>query len=70
MRRLLSELMDFEEVKRGRLYEEMHDGRGLLLGQTGLLFSSGMGEPRRPRRRRQRGTGRARDAVATGTTLA
>lgn len=70
VRRLVSELMDFEEVnryliekitaigvrydfgqehellgrrlrdvglKRGRLYELMHDGRGLLLDQTGRL---------------------------------
>ncbi len=74
VRRLLSELMDFEEVnrhliekitaigvrydfgaghdllgrrlrdialKRGRLYELMHDGRGLLLDQTGLLSVAG-----------------------------
>jgi rifampicin monooxygenase len=74
VRRLLSELMDFEEVnryliekitaigvrydfgeghellgrrlrdvglKRGRLYELMHDGRGLLLDQTGRLSAAG-----------------------------
>jgi 2-polyprenyl-6-methoxyphenol hydroxylase-like FAD-dependent oxidoreductase len=74
VRRLLSELMDFEDVnryliekitaigirydfgeghellgrrmrdvelKRGRLYELMHDGRGLLLDQTGRLSVSG-----------------------------
>jgi 2-polyprenyl-6-methoxyphenol hydroxylase-like FAD-dependent oxidoreductase len=74
VRRLLSELMDFEEVnryliekitaigvrydfgeghellgrrlrdvglKRGRLYKLMHDGRGLLLDQTGLLSVAG-----------------------------
>ncbi|MDT2010191.1 rifampin monooxygenase [Rhodococcus opacus] len=74
VRRLLSELMDFEEVnryltekstaigvrydlgeghellgrrlrniglKRGRLYELMHGGRGLLLDQTGLLSVDG-----------------------------
>ncbi|GAB3484340.1 rifampin monooxygenase [Amycolatopsis cihanbeyliensis] len=73
-RRLLAELMDFDEVnrylvekvmaigirydvgeghdllgrrmrdvglKRGRLYELMHDGRGLLLDQTGLLSVAG-----------------------------
>jgi 2-polyprenyl-6-methoxyphenol hydroxylase-like FAD-dependent oxidoreductase len=74
VRRLLSELMDFEEVnryliekitaigvrydfgeghellgrrlrdvglKRGRLYERMHGGRGLLLDQTGRLSVAG-----------------------------
>ena len=74
MRRLLTELMDFEEVnrhliekitaiavrydfgdthprvgrrlrdialRRGRLYELMHDGRGLLLDQTGGLSVGG-----------------------------
>ncbi|MCW2649283.1 MAG: rifampicin monooxygenase [Mycobacterium sp.] len=74
VRRLVSELMDFEEVnryliekitaigvrydfgeghellgrrmrdlglKRGRLYELMHDGRGLLLDQTGQLSVAG-----------------------------
>ncbi|MET9490919.1 rifampin monooxygenase [Nocardia sp. NPDC006630] len=74
LRRLLSELMDFDEVnryltekstaigvrydfgeghellgrrlrditlKRGRLYDLMHDGRGLLLDQTGLLSVQG-----------------------------
>ncbi|MGH3309746.1 MAG: rifampin monooxygenase [Streptomyces sp.] len=74
VRRLLSELMDFEDVnryliekitamrvrydfgeghellgrrmrdvalKRGRLYELMHDGRGLLLDQTGRLSVKG-----------------------------
>jgi rifampicin monooxygenase len=74
VRRLVSELMDFEEVnryliekitaigvrydfgrghellgrrlrdvglKRGRLYELMHDGRGLLLDQTGTLSVAG-----------------------------
>lgn len=74
VRRLLSELMDFEDVnryliekiiaigvrydfgeghdllgrrlrdvrlKRGRLYELMHGGRGLLLDQTGLLSVAG-----------------------------
>ncbi|MGW3771994.1 rifampin monooxygenase [Actinomadura verrucosospora] len=74
VRRLLSELMDFDEVnrhltekiiatgirydlggehplvgrrlrdvvlKRGRLYELMHDGRGLLLDQTGRLSVAG-----------------------------
>ncbi len=74
VRRLLSELMDFEEVnryliekitaigvrydfgeghellgrrmrdvglKRGRLYERMHGGRGLLLDQTGRLSADG-----------------------------
>ncbi|MFI5781288.1 rifampin monooxygenase [Nocardia sp. NPDC051570] len=74
LRRLVSELMDFEEVnryliekitaisvrydfgaghellgrrlrdigcKRGRLYELMHDGRGLLLDQTGRLSVAG-----------------------------
>ncbi len=74
VRRLVSELMDFEEVnryliekitaigvrydfgeghellgrrlpdvglKRGRLYELMHDGRGLLLDQTGRLSIAG-----------------------------
>jgi 2-polyprenyl-6-methoxyphenol hydroxylase-like FAD-dependent oxidoreductase len=74
VRRLVSELMDFEEVnryliekitaigvrydfgeghellgrrmrdvglKRGRLYELMHDGRGLLLDQTGRLSVAG-----------------------------
>ncbi|UOT07401.1 rifampin monooxygenase [Rhodococcus opacus] len=74
VRRLLAELMDFEEVnryltekvtaigvrydfgeghellgrrlrdiglKRGRLYELMHDGRGLLLDQTGRLSVAG-----------------------------
>ena len=74
MRRLVSELMDFEEVnryliekitaigvrydfgeghellgrrmrdvelKRGRLYELMHGGRGLLLDQTGRLSVAG-----------------------------
>ena len=74
VRRLLSELMDFEEVnryliekitaigirydfgeghdllgrrlrdvtlKQGRLYELMHDGRGLLLDQTGRLSVAG-----------------------------
>ncbi|WP_327139252.1 rifampin monooxygenase [Nocardia sp. NBC_01327] len=74
VRRLLSELMDFDEVnryltekstaigvrynfgegpellgrrlrditlKRGRLYDLMHDGRGLLLDQTGLLSVAG-----------------------------
>ena len=74
MRRLLSELMDFEDVnrhliekitaigvrydvggghellgrhlrdvglKRGRLYEQMHAGRGLLLDQTGALSVAG-----------------------------
>ncbi len=74
VRRLLSELMDFEEVnryliekitaigvrydfgdghellgyrmrdvglKRGRLYEQMHGGRGLLLDQTGRLSVAG-----------------------------
>jgi 2-polyprenyl-6-methoxyphenol hydroxylase-like FAD-dependent oxidoreductase len=74
VRRLLSELMDFEEVnrhlvekitaigvryevgeghallgrrlrdvglKRGRLYERMHSGRGLLLDQTGALSIAG-----------------------------
>ncbi|ONM50435.1 rifampin monooxygenase [Nocardia donostiensis] len=74
VRRLVSELMDFEEVnryliekitaigirydfgeghellgrrlrdvglKRGRLYELMHGGRGLLLDQTGLLSVAG-----------------------------
>jgi rifampicin monooxygenase len=74
VRRLLSELMDFEDVrrfliekitaigirydfgdghellgrrlrdvalKRGRLYELMHDGRGLLLDQTGRLSVAG-----------------------------
>ncbi len=74
VRRLISELMDFEEVnryliekiiavgirydvgagdpllgrrlrnielKQGRLYERMHDGRGLLLDRTGLLSVSG-----------------------------
>jgi rifampicin monooxygenase len=73
-RRLMSELMDFEEVtryliekitaigvrydfgeghellgrrlrdvglKQGRLYERMHDGRGLLLDQTGRLSAAG-----------------------------
>ncbi|MFV2143789.1 rifampin monooxygenase [Isoptericola sp. G70] len=74
VRRLLTELMDFEEVSRhliekitalgvrydlgdgparlgtrqrdvrlegGRLYEHMHDGRGLLLDQTGVLTADG-----------------------------
>ena len=74
VRRLLGELMDFEDVnryliekiiaigvrydfgeghellgrrmrdvglKRGRLYERMHDGRGLLLDQTGRLSVAG-----------------------------
>jgi 2-polyprenyl-6-methoxyphenol hydroxylase-like FAD-dependent oxidoreductase len=74
VRRLVSELMDFEEVnrlligkisaigirydfgeghellgrrlrdvtlKRGRLYELMHEGRGLLLDQTGRLSAAG-----------------------------
>ncbi|MDR7304189.1 rifampin monooxygenase [Haloactinomyces albus] len=74
VRRLVSELMDFEEVnryliekitaigvrydfgeghellgqrmrdiglKRGSLYEQMHDGRGLLLDQTGRLSVAG-----------------------------
>ncbi|WP_067998323.1 rifampin monooxygenase [Nocardia pseudobrasiliensis] len=74
VRRLISELMDFEEVnryliekiiavgirydfgagdpllgrrlrnidlKQGRLYERMHEGRGLLLDRTGLLSVSG-----------------------------
>jgi rifampicin monooxygenase len=74
VRRLVSELMDFEEVnrcltekitaigvryevgeghdllgkrmrdiglKRGRLYALMHDGRGLLLDQTGRLSVAG-----------------------------
>jgi hypothetical protein len=74
VRRLMSELMDFEEVtrylvekvtaigirydfgegpdllgrrlrdiglKRGRLYEQMHAGRGLLLDQTGRLSVAG-----------------------------
>ena len=74
VRRLLAELMDFEEVnryltekiigldirydfgddrdlvgrrqrdiglKRGRLYERMHGGRGLLLDQTGRLSTAG-----------------------------
>src|SRR5690606_19181110 len=74
VRRLLTELMDFEEVSRhliekitalgvrydlgdgparlgtrqrdvrlegGRLYEHMHDGRGLLLDQTGELTADG-----------------------------
>ncbi|MGW0593950.1 rifampin monooxygenase [Streptosporangium sp. NPDC002607] len=77
VRRLLSELMDFEEVnryliekiiaigvrydfggghellgrrmrdvelKRGRLYELMHGGRGLLLDQTGRLSVAGWAE--------------------------
>ena len=93
VRRLLTELMDFEEVnryliekitaigirydfgeghdllgrrlrdielKQGRLYGLMHGGRGLLLDQTGRLSVGGLGGPGRPRRRRQRGTGRAR----------
>ncbi|WP_328609879.1 rifampin monooxygenase [Amycolatopsis sp. NBC_00345] len=74
LRRLVSELMDFDEVnrfligkitaigirydfgeghellgrrlrdvplKRGRLYEQMHEGRGLLLDQTGRLSVAG-----------------------------
>ncbi|PQP16763.1 rifampin monooxygenase [Rhodococcus opacus] len=77
VRRLVSELMDFENVnryltekiiaigvryefgeghellgrrlrdvglKRGRLYELMHDGRGLLLDQTGRLSVTGWGD--------------------------
>jgi 2-polyprenyl-6-methoxyphenol hydroxylase-like FAD-dependent oxidoreductase len=77
VRRLVSELMDFEEVNRyliekitaigirydfgeghdllgrrmrdigltrGRLYELMHGGRGLLLDQTGLLSVAGWGD--------------------------
>jgi 2-polyprenyl-6-methoxyphenol hydroxylase-like FAD-dependent oxidoreductase len=77
VRRLVSELMDFEEVnryliekitaigvrydfgeghellgrrlrdvglKRGRLYELMHGGRGLLLDQTGRLSVTGWGD--------------------------
>ncbi len=96
VRRLLSQLMDFEEVnryliekvaaigvrydfgaghelagrrlrdtrlKRGRLYELMRGGRGLLLDQAGLL-GGGLGRPGRPRRRCQRGAGRARGAAA------
>ena len=96
VRRLLSELMDFEDVnryltekiiaigvrydvggdhpllgrrmrdlqlKRGHLYDLMHDGRGLLLDQTAALGGGVVG-PGRPRRRRERGAGRAGGAAA------
>lgn len=54
------------QLKRGRLYGLMHEGRGLLLDQTGRLSVEGLVGPDRPCRRRQRGTGRARGPAATG----
>ena len=38
---LLGRRMRDVELKRGRLYELMHDGRGLLLDQTGRLSVAG-----------------------------
>ncbi|CAM5262176.1 3-(3-hydroxy-phenyl)propionate/3-hydroxycinnamic acid hydroxylase [Streptomyces glaucescens] len=53
-------------LKRGRLYELTHGGRGLLLDQTGRALGGGLGGPGRPCRRRQRRTRRTRSAVASG----
>ena len=99
VRRLVSQLMDFEEVnryliekitaigvrydfgeghellgrrlrdvelKRGRLYELMHGGQRAAARPDRPALGSRLGRSGRPRRRRQRGTGRARGAAAAG----
>jgi hypothetical protein len=63
---LLGRRMRDAGLKRGRLYEQMHGGRGLPLGQTGRLSVAGWADRVDQRRRRQRGPGRARGAAAAG----
>ena len=63
---LLGRRMRDVQLKRGRLYELMHGGRGLLLDQTGRLSVAGWAERVDHVVDTQRGARRARGAAATG----